>query len=68
MERVNIGVIGLGQRGSGLLDTILAIKEARVVAVSDIYEDRRAAAAEKVEKKIRRKTRRLRRLPRNAER
>ena len=51
MERVNIGVIGLGQRGSGLLDTILAIKEARVVAVSDIYEDRRAAAAEKVEKK-----------------
>ena len=49
MERVNIGVIGLGQRGSGLLDTILAIKEARVVAVSDIYEDRRAAAAEKVE-------------------
>ncbi len=51
MERVNVGIIGLGQRGSGLTETILAIDEARIVAVSDVYEDRRDAEVARVEEK-----------------
>ena len=50
MEKVNIGVIGLGQRGKSLLGTILALEDAHVGAVCDVYADRRAEAAEKVEK------------------
>ena len=48
MEKVNIGVIGLGQRGKSLLDTMLALEDAHVGAVCDVYSDRRAEAAEKV--------------------
>ena len=50
MDKVNVGVIGLGQRGSGLSDTILALEDARIVAVSDVYADRREAISEKVNK------------------
>ena len=49
MERVNIGVIGLGQRGKALLGTILALDDARVGAVCDGYADRREYACKKVE-------------------
>lgn len=49
MERVNIGVIGLGQRGKALLSTILALDDARVGAVCDGYADRREYACKKVE-------------------
>lgn len=49
MDKVNIGVIGLGQRGFGLVGTILALEEdAHIVAVSDIYEDRRIRACERI--------------------
>ncbi len=51
MEKVHVGIIGLGQRGSGLTGTILAIDEARIVAVSDIYEDRRNAEVKRIEEK-----------------
>lgn len=50
-EKVNIGVIGLGQRGRSLLNTILAIEDARVGAVCDVYADRREEASAKVESK-----------------
>jgi hypothetical protein len=40
METINVGVIGLGQRGSMLLSSIMASPEARIVAVSDLYQDR----------------------------
>ena len=40
MKKVKMGVIGLGQRGSGLTRTILACEEAEIVAVCDSYQDR----------------------------
>ena len=43
-EKVKVGVIGLGQRGRGLLRSMLACKEAEVVALCDLYEDRRESA------------------------
>lgn len=39
-EKINVGIIGLGQRGTMLLRTILACEEARVTALCDLYEDR----------------------------
>ena len=51
MRKIKTGVIGVGNRGQGLLDTILSIKEAEVVAVSDIYEERVMSASKKVKDK-----------------
>ncbi|MDO4488910.1 MAG: Gfo/Idh/MocA family oxidoreductase [Eubacteriales bacterium] len=40
-EFLNIGIVGLGQRGTFMLrDTILPQKDVNVVAVCDVYEDR----------------------------
>lgn len=40
-EKINIGMIGLGGRGVGLLSlAILRMKDVDVVAVCDVYEDR----------------------------
>lgn len=50
-EKLKIGVIGLGCRGSGLLEAVmLPMSDIDVVAVCDRYQDRREAAADKVEK------------------
>ncbi|MBR2337057.1 MAG: Gfo/Idh/MocA family oxidoreductase [Clostridia bacterium] len=40
MEKLKIGVVGLGQRGFALLSPLLAIKDAVITAVCDTYEDR----------------------------
>ena len=40
MKKVKLGVIGLGNRGTGLLTPILACEEAEIVALCDVYEDR----------------------------
>jgi hypothetical protein len=52
MEKMlNIGIIGLGGRGLNLLEVcVLPRKNIRVLAVCDVYEDRRLAAAESVVK------------------
>lgn len=44
-------MVGLGQRGSVLLETLLAIGDAEIVAVCDLYEDRRRAAVDTVREK-----------------
>lgn len=44
-EKIRLGIIGLGQRGSILTDTVLACEEAEIIAVSDLYEDRRQQVA-----------------------
>ena len=50
-ETINIGVIGFGHRGLGLLESVmLPREEVQVLAVCDRYEDRRAKAAEAVYK------------------
>lgn len=41
MKKIKVGVIGLGGRGQWLLTSILACQEAEIVAVCDLYEDRR---------------------------
>ena len=43
-----MGVIGLGQRGYDLIETILACEGVEIVALSDIYEDRRERAQNRV--------------------
>ncbi len=48
-KEIKLGVIGLGQRGKGLLDMILAgWKDVSIVVVCDGYEDRAKAAADAV--------------------
>jgi hypothetical protein len=44
MERVRVGIIGLGGRGIGLLRTMLVCDECEVVALSDLYADRMESA------------------------
>lgn len=51
MKQVKVGLIGLGQRGIGLLSSILACEEAEIVAVCDLYEDRRAEGVKVVQEK-----------------
>jgi hypothetical protein len=49
-KTINIGIIGLGGRGTSLIEAcILPRKEVTVTAVCDLYEDRRMGAAAKVE-------------------
>ena len=50
MKKVRMGVIGLGNRGYGLIGTVLSCEEAEVTAVCDVYADRIERAAEKVKK------------------
>ena len=51
-EKLNIGFIGLGGRGTGLLqDIVLPREEISVLAVCDKYEDRRENGAKMVKEK-----------------
>lgn len=49
-EQINVGVIGLGGRGRGLLNTLLGIENVQIIAVSDLIEDRCQQGVEAVEK------------------
>ena len=50
-DKLKIGVIGLGGRGSGLLSAVILPRaEIEVAAVCDLYEDRRQNAAAMVKK------------------
>ena len=40
MEKIKVGFIGIGCRGSSLLRTVLACEEAEITAVCDVYQDR----------------------------
>ncbi|MBQ9747369.1 MAG: Gfo/Idh/MocA family oxidoreductase [Clostridia bacterium] len=40
MKKVRVGVIGLGQRGKGLLLTMLVCEACEIVALCDVYPDR----------------------------
>ena len=46
-EKINIGMIGVGGRGSGLLDWVIKKDGVKVVAISDVYTRRRKKSAEK---------------------
>lgn len=50
-QRISLGVIGLGNRGSYLLQNVLLpMKKFRVAAVCDLYQDRAEKAADLVER------------------
>lgn len=51
MDKVRMGVVGLGRRGYALLETVLECEEAEITAVCDVYEDRRDAAVKYVNEK-----------------
>ena len=40
MEKIKVGIIGLGKRGTSLVGTIISTDDADIVAVCDVYEDR----------------------------
>ena len=40
MKKINLGIIGVGKRGTALIKTIAACKDADIVAVCDPYYDR----------------------------
>ncbi len=46
MDPLRIGVVGVGGRGTRLLQTALALAEVRVAAVADVVEERARAAAQ----------------------
>lgn len=49
-DKMNIGIIGLGGRGYGLMDgVILHMDDIEIVSVCDLYEDRAEKAAKRVE-------------------
>ncbi len=51
-REVNVAFIGVGNRGKGLMDTVLDyIKDVNIVAVCDGYSDRAESAAESVKEK-----------------
>jgi len=51
MDKIKLGVVGLGQRGGSMLDTFLAFDKVDIVAVCDLYQDRVDAAANKIKEK-----------------
>lgn len=50
-KTVKVGVIGLGSRGVGMIETTMSVDGVEVIGVCDKYEDRTQAGADKVEKK-----------------
>jgi predicted dehydrogenase len=50
-DRITIGCIGMGSMGTGNMESFLEKKDAQIVAVCDVDEERCAAAAKTVEKK-----------------
>lgn len=52
-DRVKIGVIGLGDRGSAILDVLKNVPEFKVVAICDIFDFRFSKAKERIANKVR---------------
>ncbi len=53
MERVRIGLVGLGSRGSGAIPRLLAIEGVEITALCDVEPNRVAAAQKQLETKQR---------------
>lgn len=48
MKKLKAGIVGLGNRGYGMMGTLLDMEDVEVVAVCDVYEDRVQKAIDKV--------------------
>jgi predicted dehydrogenase len=64
-DRVRIGVIGAGNRGSQLIDATLPHKDAQIVALCDVFEPYIDRESEKIEGKVDRYTDYRKMLERN---
>lgn len=53
MEKINVGIVGLGARGSYNINTIMNFDYINIVAVCDVYEDRVNDAIETIKKEER---------------
>ena len=51
MKKINVGIIGLGPRGMGLLRTMLVCDECEIVALCDVYRDRMEKGAKTVQER-----------------
>lgn len=51
MEKIKVGFVGLGNRGTGLINTVMACKRAEIIAVCDKYADRVEKTVKTVEEK-----------------
>ena len=49
-DSVRFGIIGVGNRGSGMLDLLLAVPHARVTAVCDIVPEKTSRARDRIVK------------------
>lgn len=47
-RKIKLGIVGLGSRGTGLLQELLGMKDVEIAAVSDLYADRVRRAASMV--------------------
>lgn len=45
MKKIQLGIVGLGQRGSFMLPTFLSFEDVEIVALCDIYDDRLLSAS-----------------------
>ena len=51
VKKLRVGLIGLGARGSSLLESVLLpMEDVEITAVCDVYEDRTASATALLEK------------------
>lgn len=48
MEKLRLGIVGVGKRGTSLMKLFLKMDQVQVVAVCDLYQDRVDAASEEV--------------------
>ena len=51
MDKVKLGIVGLGQRGTSMIETFLAYDKVDVVAICDEYQERVKKIAEKIKEK-----------------
>lgn len=49
MERVRVGLVGIGMRGNGAVNRLLKIEGVEIAAICDIIEERATRASKKVE-------------------
>ena len=48
-KKLKFGLVGLGGRGYGMLNTLMCVEKAEIVAVCDVYEDRVEKGVKRVE-------------------
>ncbi|WP_372772231.1 Gfo/Idh/MocA family protein [Mangrovibacterium sp.] len=53
-KRLRIGIIGVGERGNGILEVLQNVPEFKVVAICDVFDYRMDAAEKRIENEVKR--------------